>query len=499
MHGYNKVVSSTQTSIVMQYVNPDFDAAYIETIGNADWIAENYYAYLGVPSIYSQFRTKSDGSWIQNANWTEDPTYSYDWHFKNDGSIDFPYQSSNYRTGFGDTLKFATSIDQAIIAGPDSTETSPTAERLVIAGADGYMGSTGEGGDIYLWAGRGGEAGGSGGDIKLDGGNGQATGEGGTVKMRGGYSPNGNGGFVEIYSGSSGSGNGGFIDIASGTSNTGIGGNITITANSNGKITLNGSGGEFLNDSSNPNNQIATIGDIGSGSTTGDIFYSTNNGNGTNYKVGDDAWIGDINAADHIAIMGVETNTNGGIIFGSNHTESISTDGSNLSLVAGNDIILNPGSNYAYIGTPAIDGSNRIATLGDIKTNGSWDAAFTDSTGTLAGINHTGHWNRVGNMIFFCVNVTFNGYTNLGTGQYQFNLPFAPRQTFTSRGGTLHNPNTDSKYHIAAIVDTAVSTTIAKLYYSGSTTDLAWKYNTPVGWADNTSHFDISGFYEIAP
>ena len=129
--------------------------------------------------------------------------------------------------------------------------------------------------------------------------------------------------------------------------------------------------------------------------------------------------------------------------------------------------------------------------------NGSWNPQFTDSTGTLAGVTTTGNYNRVGNIIFFCINVEFNGYTNLGTGQYQITLPFPARQTFTSRGGTLHNPNTDSRYHIAAITDTTDSRTISKLYYSGSTTDLAWKYNTPVSWAHNTTHFDLSGFYEI--
>ena len=133
--------------------------------------------------------------------------------------------------------------------------------------------------------------------------------------------------------------------------------------------------------------------------------------------------------------------------------------------------------------------------------DGTWTPNFTDSTGTLAGITATGNYNRIGNMIFFCVNVSFNGYSNLGTGQYQFDLPFAPRQTFTSRGGTLHNPNTDSRYHIAAIVDIVAdgANAKAKLYYSGSTTDLAWKYNTPVSWAHNTAHFDMSGFYEILP
>jgi hypothetical protein len=132
---------------------------------------------------------------------------------------------------------------------------------------------------------------------------------------------------------------------------------------------------------------------------------------------------------------------------------------------------------------------------------GNWNPNFTDSTGTLAGHTVTGNYNRVGNIIFFCVNVNFNGYTNLGTGQYELTLPFPPRQTFTSRGGTLHNETTDSRYHIAGITDVIHDGANAKMkfYYSGSTTDLAWKYSTPVNWANNTAHFDMSGFYEIAP
>jgi hypothetical protein len=132
---------------------------------------------------------------------------------------------------------------------------------------------------------------------------------------------------------------------------------------------------------------------------------------------------------------------------------------------------------------------------------GSWDPKFTDASVTLTGVTYTGNYNIVGKIVFFCVNVQFTGYvalpSTLGTGQYQITLPYAARQTFTSRGGTLHNPATDSKYHIAGITDTAESTTIMKFYYSGGTTDLAWKFSTPVSWANVLTHFDISGFYEM--
>ena len=138
-------------------------------------------------------------------------------------------------------------------------------------------------------------------------------------------------------------------------------------------------------------------------------------------------------------------------------------------------------------------------TAEEVIIAGPFNPNFTDSTGALAGITQTGNYNRIGNIIFYCINVDFANYTNLGTGQYQFTLPFPARQTFTSRAGTLHNPNTDSRYHIASITDTSVSNTISKLTYSGSTADLAWKYSTPVNWAHPTTHFDISGFYEINP
>jgi hypothetical protein len=136
-------------------------------------------------------------------------------------------------------------------------------------------------------------------------------------------------------------------------------------------------------------------------------------------------------------------------------------------------------------------------TAEEISVTGSFNPLFTDATGTFAGGTTTGNYTRIGNMLFYCVSVDFNGYTNLGTGQYQITLPFPARQTFRSAGGTLHNVSGNALYHIAGITDISNNRTITKLYYSGSTTDLAWKYNTPVSWANNTSHFDISGFYEI--
>jgi hypothetical protein len=239
-------------------------------------------AEIAQPSVYSQFEVNENGAYIKIANWTDGPGgYSQSWQFTKEGAIHFPYQQSNQRAGSGDVLKFAQSYDQAIITGPEATTANPTANRIVVAGQDGAAGESfdGEGGDIYLWAGRGGGANGGGGDIKIDAGNGATAGQGGYVKVRGGYSDNGNGGYINIDGGDSYTQNGGQINIRGGQNSTGtggggqvyiqggysadptLGGAITITTFQSAPITISGAGGEFLNDPAVPGNQIATIGD----------------------------------------------------------------------------------------------------------------------------------------------------------------------------------------------------------------------------------------------
>lgn len=208
---------------------------------------------------------------------------SNSWDFDMGGAIHFPYGPSNARTGQGDVLRFASSFDQSIITGVAPTSTNPTANRLVVAGQDGVAGDSfdGEGGDIYLWAGRGGGTNGNGGDIKVDGGNSQGAGQGGYVKIRGGYSPNGEGGFVNIDAGSSSTGSGGTIQITAGSSNNGdntyggsvqiysgysntngLGGNIYLTTQSGGKIFLEPAANHVYVGSESPGNRVAQVEDL---------------------------------------------------------------------------------------------------------------------------------------------------------------------------------------------------------------------------------------------
>ena len=169
-----------------------------------------------------------------------------------------------------------------------------------------------------------------------------------------------------------------------------------------------------------------------------------------------------------------------------------------------------------YIGTTGeifydIDGTTPLRLSDGVTPGGipfgvssvstSFTPQFRSNTGnTLAGTVSTGSYVKQGPIVHLRINVDFANTTQFDTAnnQYQFTLPFPAASTVTIRGGSLHQTAGASAgiYHIAGITDLDYSNTTMNLYYSGSTTDLAWKYSTPVGATSNTSHFDLSGSYE---
>lgn len=65
------------------------------------------------------------------------------------------------------------------------------------------------------------------------------------------------------------------------------------------------------------------------------IIESTNNGNGTNFKVGDDAWIGDINLANTLRIKGQQDSTKGYIVFGDSDGKTLGRSGTGALIYDG--------------------------------------------------------------------------------------------------------------------------------------------------------------------
>jgi hypothetical protein len=64
------------------------------------------------------------------------------------------------------------------------------------------------------------------------------------------------------------------------------------------------------------------------GNIIANIVVSTNNGNGTNFKVGDDTWLGDINLSDTLSIRGQQNAANAYIVFGNASNVALGRAGS---------------------------------------------------------------------------------------------------------------------------------------------------------------------------
>lgn len=65
------------------------------------------------------------------------------------------------------------------------------------------------------------------------------------------------------------------------------------------------------------------------GTVTAPFFAASDNGNGTNFKVGDDVWLGDINIANTMSLKGIQSAASGYIRFGSD-ANGLGFNGTNL-------------------------------------------------------------------------------------------------------------------------------------------------------------------------
>lgn len=141
------------------------------------------------------------------------------------------------------------------------------------------------------------------------------------------------------------------------------------------------------------------VGGIGvTGSVTADLINSVNNGNGTNFKVGDDVWLGDINIANTLGIRGQQDGAQGYVRFGNVNTNALGVNGSGPLSWGG---VLNIGGNLlastTTLGATTINGgitstgfinttaniSASVARAGTITTTGTLTAAIVNSTGNI--------------------------------------------------------------------------------------------------------------------
>jgi len=155
------------------------------------------------------------------------------WRFSPNGSTYFPTLDVDLHNGgvqSAQTLKFGDNSQQAVITGPTPpTGSGQNAQRLIIQGQRGD--TTGEGGDVYLWAG---DADNYAGDIKIYAGDADnvSLGYGGYINIEGGQGFN-EGGYVNIIAGRSTNSAGAYASVVGGIGNT-IGGSANLVGGQGG-------------------------------------------------------------------------------------------------------------------------------------------------------------------------------------------------------------------------------------------------------------------------
>jgi hypothetical protein len=126
-----------------------------------------------------------------------------------------------------------------------------------------------------------------------------------------------------------------------------------------------------------------------------DQIFLTNNGNGTNVKIGDDAWIGDVNAANTLRIMGQQNNADGYIVFGNSDFTALGRSGTGNLTYGGstvwtaatltnlNQLTNGPG----YITSAALAGY--VPTSRTLTINGTSYDLSADRTWTINTVAYT--------------------------------------------------------------------------------------------------------------
>jgi hypothetical protein len=216
---------------------------------------------------------------------------------------------------------------------------------------------------------------------------------------------------------------------------------------------------------------------------TAAVVSATTNGSGTNFKVGDDAWIGDINSSNTLRIMGQQDNTKGYIVFGNGDTSSLGRNSTGALTYTGAFTAGTISGSSVNAGT--------IGNSGAILTGTLSTAAQTNVTslGTLTGLEVSGTANVA------TVNGSLNGPYNGIVGGTTPNIGTFSDLTVN---GTLSVPNNNIIGNVTGdLTGTASSATTAGTATYASTAGLASAATTVVqasqpNITSTGTHCDIS-------
>lgn len=123
----------------------------------------------------------------------------------------------------------------------------------------------------------------------------------------------------------------------------------------------------------------------------------------------------------------------------------------------------------------------------------SWTPVLSATNFSQTSNPATGHYIKLGKMVFCRFNVPFTNVTNFGTGVYSINLPLPASHHMTIDSGTLHDVDTNSFYALRGHVANAGDTSMTLWYQSVVTKDAEFDLNSPILLTtDDFFHFDIA-------
>ena len=222
-------------------------------------------------------------------------------------------------------------------------------------------------------------------------------------------------------------------------------GNIITMAVPGGAVS-SVSGGTGVSVNSTTGAVVVSIGQsvATSASPTFDQIITTNNGNGTNVKIGDDVWLGDVNAVNTLGIKGQQDATAGYITFGSELSNKLGrvgtgdlTWGGNRIWTAGNLTNLNQLTNGPGYLT-AITSSQVTTALGYTPYNSTNPSGYITSSALSGYATQT--W--VNSQGF----VTGGPYLPLTGGTLSGNLYTNSEISFRDGAGTFSNTIRSAAY-----------------------------------------------------
>ncbi len=197
------------------------------------------------------------------------------------------------------------------------------------------------------------------------------------------------------------------------------------------------------------NDLLYTSGAFEAGGTiTGSYFVATNNGNGTNFKVGDDAWIGDVNLANTIQLTGQQSATSGHVKFGSGTSNPVlgANNSSTLELTGSLSISgsLTIQNRPAFRVTGAGGAKTAVTTLSgsylnvDYQQGGGWNNSTGTFTAPIAGLYQVNVVVRTNSNSLGTISqlIVYKNNTGGATGTAQIMVEFAANTTMNHAGGS---------------------------------------------------------------